>query len=126
MNVHAVEPVRETGTVLAGAQFADAFRITIDDTTLDARHAAEKMLARSPRWIETLMRLRNRVVAPFGLKTPVRTGTRAGDTVGIFPVLSQKSTGPSGRGVRRQPSGFPHRGGRRGLRGRPPSARAPR
>ncbi|HEV7637070.1 MAG TPA: DUF2867 domain-containing protein [Bradyrhizobium sp.] len=89
MNVHAVEPGRETGTVLAGAQFADAFRITIDDTALDARHAAEKMLARSPRWIETLMRLRNRVVAPFGLKTPVRTGTRAGDTVGIFPVLSQ-------------------------------------
>jgi hypothetical protein len=61
----------------------------IDNAALDARRAAEKMLARGPRWIETLMTLRNRLVAPFGLKTPLPTGTGATDTIGIFPVLSE-------------------------------------
>jgi hypothetical protein len=31
MNVQSIEPGRDTGALLAGAQFADAFRITVDD-----------------------------------------------------------------------------------------------
>jgi Protein of unknown function (DUF2867) len=88
MNVHAVQPDIDTGALLAGAQFTDAFRITVDGVALDARRAAEKMLARGPRWIETLMMLRNRLVAPFGLKTSVPT-VAGSDTVGIFPIVSE-------------------------------------
>ncbi len=33
--------------------------------------------------------MRNRVVAPFGLKTPAPTRTSTADTIGIFPVLSE-------------------------------------
>jgi hypothetical protein len=89
MKVHAVEPDINTGALLTGAQFSDAYSITIDGNALDARSAAEQMLARGPRWIEMLMALRNRLVAPFGLKTPdpVRTGTA--DRIGIFPVVSE-------------------------------------
>jgi hypothetical protein len=77
MDVHAIEPDVDAGVLLAGAQYIDAFRIAVDGTALDARRAAERMMARGPRWIETLMRLRNRLVAPFGLKTPLPTGAAA-------------------------------------------------
>jgi hypothetical protein len=48
MTVHEVTPAIDRGTLLAGAQFVDAFRVEIDDGALDARHAAERMLARQP------------------------------------------------------------------------------
>lgn len=70
MKVHEIEPDVDADALLAGAQFVDAFRITVDDNALDARRAAERMMARGPRWVETLITVRNRVVAPFGLKTP--------------------------------------------------------
>ena len=74
---------------MAGAQFRDAFCIVVDDSALDARLAAEKILARGPRWIEALMALRNRLVAPFGLKTPSRKERGSTDTVGLFSVISE-------------------------------------
>jgi Protein of unknown function (DUF2867) len=89
MKVRAVDPSVDTRPLLAGAQFADAFCITVGDNALDARHAAERMLTHGPRWIERLIALRNRLVAPFGLKTPVPTGTATADTIGIFPVVSE-------------------------------------
>jgi hypothetical protein len=87
--VHAVDPNVDTGALLAGAQFSDAYSVVVDDAALDARHAAEKMLGRSPRWIERLLALRNFLVTPFGLKKPVPTRTGAPDTIGIFPVVSE-------------------------------------
>ena len=89
MKVHAVDPNTDTNAWLAGAQFSDAFCITVDGNALDARRAAERMMARGPRWIEALMSLRNRLVAPFGLKTPAPTATAAADSVGIFPIVSE-------------------------------------
>jgi hypothetical protein len=89
MKVREVEPEIDAGSLLAGAQFIDAYSVTVDGTALDARHAAEKMLAHGPRWIEALMSLRNRLVKPFGLKTPEAAKTASAATVGIFPVLSE-------------------------------------
>ena len=89
MKVEAIVPDADTRPLLAGAQFGDAFSIAVDNSALDARQAAEKMLTRGPRWIDALMRLRNRLVAPFGLKTPSPGETTATDAVGIFPVISE-------------------------------------
>ena len=89
MKVHAVDPEIDTGALLAGAQFSDAYSVVVDEAGLDARHAAEKMLGHSPRWIERLLALRNVLVAPFGLKKPVPTRTSTADTIGIFPVVSE-------------------------------------
>jgi hypothetical protein len=89
MNVHAVVPNVDVNALLPGAQFIDAYSTAVNDNTLDARRAAERMTARGPRWIETLLALRNRLVTPFGLKTPVPTGTSTSDTIGIFPVISE-------------------------------------
>ena len=89
MTVHEVTPAVDANTLLAGAQFVDAFRIEIGERALDARHAAERMMGRSPRWVEALLSLRNVVVAPFGLKTSGASVTTPRGMIGIFPVLSE-------------------------------------
>ena len=89
MPVHEVTPAVDADALLGGAQFADAFRIEIDDTRLDARRAAERMMARQPRWAEALLRLRNFLVAPLGLKTSGAGPTAPRDMIGIFPVVSE-------------------------------------
>lgn len=87
-NVQAFEADAGMKGLLPGAQFADAFRVAVDDDTLTARQAAERMFLRLPRWISGLMKLRNLVVAPLGLKTPTHTKTIVADSVGPFPVIS--------------------------------------
>jgi hypothetical protein len=90
MKVRSVAPDVDANTLLPGAQFIDAYSVTVNDAAMDARHAAEKMTARGPRWIDALLRLRNRLVAPLGLKTAVPTGNSAPDRVGMFPVISER------------------------------------
>ena len=89
MSVQEVIPNVDTAVWLSGAQFADAFRIAVDGPPLDARMAAQRMMGRSPRWVETLVSLRNALVAPFGLKTSGAGEKAAGGLIGIFPVLSE-------------------------------------
>jgi uncharacterized protein DUF2867 len=89
MKIMEVTPEVDSSVLLAGAQFRDAYSITVDGNALDARRAAEKMLARGPRWIEMLVILRNRLVAPFGLKTPDPIRTDRPGCIGIFPVVSE-------------------------------------
>ncbi|MBR0794058.1 DUF2867 domain-containing protein [Bradyrhizobium jicamae] len=87
MKVDEVTPDVDSGALLAGAQFIDAFRIETAQAGLDARHATEAMITRQPRWIELLIALRNILVAPFGLK---KSGAGTGrDMIGIFPVVSE-------------------------------------
>ena len=84
-----VSPDTNTGPLLAGAQFADAFRIDVEGGALDARHATVLMTGRSPRWVEALLALRNLLVAPFGLKTSGETETPRRETIGLFPILTE-------------------------------------
>jgi hypothetical protein len=79
----------DRGTLLAGAQFADAFRIEVDDQALDARQAAQRMLGRPQPWIDALLKLRHMIVAPFGLKTSGNTESPPRETIGLFPILSE-------------------------------------
>jgi hypothetical protein len=89
MIVREITPAVDTGALLTGAQFADAFCIEIGDCELDARRAAERMMARQPRWAEALVSLRNLLVAPLGLKTSGASPGAPRDMIGIFPVVSQ-------------------------------------
>src|SRR5229473_5880253 len=88
MKVSEIPPTVDSGTLLAGAQFVDAFSLEVDGGALDARHAAERMFARSPAWVDALLRLRNMIVAPLGLKTSGAKET-VREMIGIFPVLSE-------------------------------------
>jgi hypothetical protein len=89
MNVREVQPEVDRNSVLAGAQFADAFRVTVADHELNARSAAERMFSRTPRWVEALIDLRNMIVTPFGLKGSGEGEPNAGGMIGIFPVLNE-------------------------------------
>jgi hypothetical protein len=89
MMIREVTPDVDKESVLSGAQFADAFRVTVPEAGLDARSAAERIFSRSPRWVEMLLELRHRIVAPFGLKTSAAHEAKAAGMVGIFPVLSE-------------------------------------
>src|SRR5260370_41033574 len=89
MKVRAVDPNANTGALLAGAQCRDAYSIAIDDDALDARQAAQRMVGRSPQWIDALLALGNFLVTPFGLKTGAPKKTGASDIIGLFPVVSE-------------------------------------
>jgi len=89
MNLREVQPEIDRDSVLAGAQFADAFRVTIAEAQLDARGAAERIFSRAPRWVEALIDLRNIIVAPFGLKSSGEGEPNAGGMIGIFPVIDE-------------------------------------
>jgi hypothetical protein len=89
MTVDEVTPEIDPATLLAGAQFIDAFRLEVEGEHLDARRAAERMMARAPRWVDALVALRNILVAPFGLKTSGEDRRMPRDMIGIFPVVSE-------------------------------------
>jgi hypothetical protein len=88
MTISEISPEVDRAQWLDGAQFADAFRVTVDDRAIDARSAAIRMLGRSPRWIEMLLALRNVLVAPFGLKSSGDGDSGRLGMIGMFPVIS--------------------------------------
>jgi len=87
--VHEVTPDVDTGTLLAGAQFIDAFRVEIGTAPVNAREACTRMVLHGPRWIDALIRLRNILVTPFGLKKSGEGAPAPGGLIGLFPVLSE-------------------------------------
>jgi hypothetical protein len=89
MTVQEIIPAIDPSTLLPGAQFADAYRIEVDERTLNARQAAERMIAQQPRWAEALLTLRNILVTPFGLKTSGASSAAPREMIGIFPIVSQ-------------------------------------
>jgi len=89
MKVREITPSADTDPLLPGAHFADAFQIEIGDRDLDARRAAERMMARQPWWAEALVSLRNFLMAPLGLRTSGAGLVPPRDMIGIFPVVSQ-------------------------------------
>ncbi|MGA7484360.1 MAG: DUF2867 domain-containing protein [Bradyrhizobium sp.] len=89
MTIREIKPDVDRDSVLAGAKFADAYRVTVTDAKLDARTAAERIFSRNPRWVQALLDLRNKVVAPFGLKTSGEGDAITGGMIGLFPVLSE-------------------------------------
>jgi hypothetical protein len=89
MTIHALAADASMTQLLPGAQFADTFRIAAGDANLDARQAAERMFLTPPPWIDRLMRLRNAIVAPLGLKTPSHRKAIAANSIGPFPVITE-------------------------------------
>jgi len=89
MTIVEIAPEVDQAALLAGAQFVDAYSIAVHGSALDARHAAERMITRQPRWAEALLALRNILVKPFGLKTSGAGGTTPRQMIGIFPIVSE-------------------------------------
>lgn len=87
--VRSINPTVDRA-LLPSAEFVDAFE-TMTPSPISARQAAERMLARAPRWVDALMALRNVMVAPFGLNRPAVSHRSTSDRIGIFPVIRESS-----------------------------------
>lgn len=87
--VREVPPEVDANALLAGAQFIDAFRVQIGATAIDAREACTRMVLHGPSWIDTLLRLRNILVTPFGLKTSGEGAPAPHGLIGLFPVIDE-------------------------------------
>lgn len=87
--VHEVTPGVDASALLPGAQFIDAFRVEIGTTAVNAREACVRMVLHGPRWIDVLVRLRNILVTPFGLKTSGEGAPAPHGLIGLFPVVSE-------------------------------------
>lgn len=87
--IREVTPEVDANALLAGAQFIDAFRVEVGATAVNAREACTRMVLDGPRWIDALLRLRNILVRPFGLKTSGEGAPAPGGMIGLFPVLSE-------------------------------------
>ncbi|MBV6324727.1 DUF2867 domain-containing protein [Duganella violaceipulchra] len=91
-----VPPNSEIASRLAGAYYYDSYETTIKPTSQSALELYLQVVAGTPAWINTMMALRNRVVALFGLKNLGGLGDvdaakpaavyRVGDRVGIFTI----------------------------------------
>ena len=81
--------VPDTADILPGAQFADAYALSVSGQTLDAMKAAGLAFASAPEWINALLRLRNAVVSIVGLKAGEKSVKPFQEKTGIFPVLAR-------------------------------------
>jgi Protein of unknown function (DUF2867) len=82
---------------IAGAYFHDTWRVQSEFPELSAFEHYLKAASETPRWVDSLMSLRNRVVAIVGLKNlgnlaaidkaKLETDYNLGDRVGIFKLL---------------------------------------
>lgn len=87
--VREVTPEVQVDALLGGAQFIDAFRVDLGATVMSAREACTRMVLDGPRWIDTLLRLRNVLVKPFGLKTSGEGAPAPHGLIGLFPVIGE-------------------------------------
>lgn len=73
--------------LLPGYSFADAFEIEAPAREFDAPRAARHVFARQPGWIARLVRLRDAIVAPLGLKGTENAPPET--SMGGFPIVSE-------------------------------------
>jgi hypothetical protein len=89
----------KAAALLPGAYFHDAWAISAALPELDALEQFLRVARRTPRWIDALMNLRNRVVGFFGLKnlgeiasvdvSKTSSDYSVGDRVGIFTLIEK-------------------------------------
>ncbi|QNB08183.1 DUF2867 domain-containing protein [Herbaspirillum frisingense] len=79
-----IAPAPRHWALLPGAGFADSFRIRLTPqlAQLNTTEITARMMAAQPAWISALLALRDRLVAPLGLKRASDNGAPAG-----FPLL---------------------------------------
>lgn len=75
--------------LLPGADFSDAYSLTVSDPSIDAVTATRRALASPPVWARPLMLLRDIIVLPLGLKTRFDPSLQQPRRIGIFPVISE-------------------------------------
>jgi hypothetical protein len=82
--------VQLPSAVLPDANWADAYEIETGRDFKDMRSLAEQTIGGMPTWARVLLRLRNLIIAPFGLKSDGALDAQGeAGCIDIFPVLEQ-------------------------------------
>jgi hypothetical protein len=72
------------------ADFADAFSVDLPEAAChDAEALARHIFSQPAGWVSTLLRLRDILVRPFGLKRAVDLQATGGDRINIFRVFER-------------------------------------
>ena len=87
MKVRKTDVAISARVIIANADFADAFEMILPGS-LSAIDVAHAMINSTPSWIGTLMKLRNALVGPLGLKTESGALAPGPQSVGFFPIIS--------------------------------------
>lgn len=83
-------PVSRLSSSFGQADFADAFSVDLPETAShDVESLARHVFAHQPEWIAILLRLRDMLVWPFGLKRAVDLQAKGGDRISIFRVFER-------------------------------------
>ena len=86
---------------LPAAYFRDAWETALEDAGLAPVEIAERALSATPGWVEAMLRLRNALVKPFGVRAVTPLGARRprpakgwgpGDRFSIFRICSIDDT----------------------------------
>lgn len=88
-NVFSTIPAASLRPVLPSYNFADAFSTAIPGENLTARAAAERAFRHEPRWLKTLLALRNSLAKFAGLKSTSDVVASNASILGGFPVVSE-------------------------------------
>lgn len=87
MRVQKIPPEAKAVALFPDAEFADAYRLIVDEPRLDALAAARRVLGRAPSWITMLMHMRNWLAARIGLKRAAHGSHEDSFRVGSFPIV---------------------------------------
>jgi Protein of unknown function (DUF2867) len=88
MNARPVAVELQT-LLLPDANFADCYQLELSGQNLDAEGATRRVMGRNPLWIARLMKLRNVLVAPLGLKAAPDERLGVDRSIGTFPLVSK-------------------------------------
>ncbi|WP_417844924.1 DUF2867 domain-containing protein [Thalassospira sp.] len=91
MSNAAAVPVSLPHISFPTADWADAFTITTSEHGITPENAAQKIMMSRPDWIIHLMRLRDLLVSPLGLKSGADDSDNP-NIIGIFPVIDRTDT----------------------------------
>lgn len=97
-NMHKFDTIEQVGLPSASrlassygrADFADAFSVNLSESSgYDVESLARHIFAQQPAWIAALLRVRDTLVRPFGLKRAVDLQALGGDRISIFRVFER-------------------------------------
>jgi len=75
---------------LPQANWADSFEIETRKVFIDMKSLAEKTIGHMPSWARGLLKVRNILVAPFGLKSDGLNDVQdEADCIDLFPIIEQ-------------------------------------
>ncbi|AUG51905.1 DUF2867 domain-containing protein [Thalassospira marina] len=87
----SVVPVSLPHISMPNADWADAFSIRTTQHAITPEMAAHKIMSSRPDWVVHLMRLRDTIVRPFGLKSGAKDSNDP-NIIGLFPVIARSDT----------------------------------